>query len=334
MSGNSLAFSTGTRVDSAAKHIMACKIDSQLMKAYAGREGATLHDLDHDKLDFLTEKDDLVVNASQKLFRSGDNSFHAYPPVISHLGKCTPGLNFFMRFVYSLKGHCLWQVVNELQAAGRGNLSTQVRDVYLRYNNAANTSLLVADITAEIARLTARAVNVNDPELKLFNMELEETALFQMQGYALGRAFASSISGDTVFSVLIGGCATVINGHFPMHTGKLVQWYFGCEKDEFSAATSYPNQVAGGPMRRATVAGSRLQQNAAAAAAGNATSAMKRRKLEKPKRREGGFIFPKGFVPDSDGTYHLPDRMRVFAKCLNGGNAFEPVDIMIMTQSL
>jgi hypothetical protein len=39
-------------------------------------------------------------------------------------------------------------------------------------------------------------------------------------------------------------------------------------------------------------------------------------------------------VPDADGAYHLPDRMRVFAKCINGGNAFEPVDIMIMTQNL
>jgi hypothetical protein len=37
MSGNSLAFSTGTRVDSAAKHIMVCKIDTQMMKAFAGR---------------------------------------------------------------------------------------------------------------------------------------------------------------------------------------------------------------------------------------------------------------------------------------------------------
>ncbi len=64
------------------------------------------------------------------------------------------------------------------------------------------------------------------------------------------------------------------------------------------------------------------------------TAASKRRKLEVPKRLERSFIFPKGFVPDSDGVYHLPDRMRVFAKCINGGNAFETVDIMIMTQSL
>ena len=331
MSGNSLAFSTGTRVDSAAKHIMACKIDTQMMKAYAGREGVTLHDLDHQKLDFLTEKDDLVLNACQKLFRSSDGAFHAYPPVISHLGKCTPHLSFFMQWLYSLKGHNIWSVISELRAAGVGSLSAKVSAVYVRYGLVGQTSMLVTQVDAE--RILVDALPVNDPTTyKLFNIELAETALFQMQGYALGRAFASSISGDTVFSVLIGGCATVINGHFPMHTGQLVQWYFGCEKDNFYLTTDYMN-VAGG-ANIALLAGGRKQQRAIVRPGGVLTSAMKRRRLEEPKRKEGCFIFPKGFVPDEDGQYHMGDRMRVFAKCINGGNAFEPVDIMIMTQSL
>ena len=38
MSGNSLAFSTGTRVDSAAKHIMACKVDTRLLASVLTRE--------------------------------------------------------------------------------------------------------------------------------------------------------------------------------------------------------------------------------------------------------------------------------------------------------
>ena len=84
----------------------------------------------------------------------------------------------------------------------------------------------------------------------------------------------------------------------------------------------------------ALLAGGRKQQRAIVRPGGVLTSAMKRRRLEEPKRKEGCFIFPKGFVPDEDGQYHMGDRMRVFAKCINGGNAFEPVDIMIMTQSL
>jgi hypothetical protein len=74
--------------------------------------------------------------------------------------------------------------------------------------------------------------------------------------------------------------------------------------------------------------------NQTQASQNNNMAAKKKRKLEEPKREEQGFIFPKAFVPNGYGPYHLPDRMRIFAKCINGGGPFEPVDIMIMTQSL
>ena len=328
MSGHSLAFSTGTRVDSAAKHIMACKIDSQIMKAYAGEKDVNLQGLDHAKLDFLTEKDDLVLNACQKLFKSGDGALHAYPPVISHMGKCKEHMRFFMRWLYSLKGHMMWEAINELKGL-QGTACRKVIDLYNQYKDPTQTTILERIIDEEIASLNNGITNA-DPNIDIFNMELEETPFLQMQGYALGRAFASSISGGTVFSVLIGGCATVINGHFPMKTGQLVQWYFGFESGQFYAN----NEFIG---RRGVQAGSRKQHFDPAGGAGGAhrpTAALKRRRMEEPKRGENHFFFPKPFVPDTDGTYHLPDRMRIFAKCINGGHAFEPVDIMIMTQSL
>ena len=37
------------------------------------------------------------------------------------------------------------------------------------------------------------------------------------------------MSGDTVASVLVAGMMTVLNGHFTMHTGDEVQWYFDFE---------------------------------------------------------------------------------------------------------
>lgn len=325
MSGHSLAFSTGTRVDSAAKHIMACKIDSQLMKAYAGEKDVTLQGLDHAKLDFLTEKDDLIMNTCQKLFKAGDGAMHAYPPVISHMGKCKDHMRFFMTWLYSLRGHEIWNVIGEMNRHA-GSARTKVIDLYTVYKNAALTTMLEATVDAEIAKLAAEAPA--DPNVSLFEMELRETAFLQMQGYALGRAFASSISGDTVFSVLIGGCATVLNGHFPMYTGQLVQWYFGFESSMFHANNEELNGVF-------SQAGSRKQNPPAVVAlGGRPTAAMKRRRLEEPKRLENHFFFPKAFVPDPNGKYHVPDRMRIFAKCINGGHAFEPVDIMIMTQSL
>jgi len=319
---HSLAFMTGTRVDSAAKHIMACKIDSHVMKAYAGTSGATLQDLHHAKLDFITEKDDLIVNTCQKIFRKNEGALHAYPPVISHLGKASKHLHFFLKWLYSLKGAHMYDFLGNLHLTV-GDAVTKVEAGYNTFQADTETTMLNAEITTEITNLQ----NLSDDKKKIFNAELQESAMFQIQGYALGRAFASSISGDTVFSVLIGGCATVINGHFPMYTGQLVQWYFGFEHVLFHLDTV--SQVAGPTL----VAGSR-RMNQSGMAYDKNPATYKRRRLEEPKREQQGFIFPKAFVQNSDGRYHLPDRIRVFAKCINGGGPFEPVDIMIMTQSL
>jgi hypothetical protein len=165
-------------------------------------------------------------------------------------------------------------VINELRAVGGGNLCGKVSVCYFRYWNGVHTSMLLADVDRE--RLLLNGLQANDPvTFKLFNNELTETALFQIQGYSLGRAFASSISGDTVFSVLIGGCATVINGHFPMHTGQLVQWYFGCEKENLHLTTDYTHNVGGSNI--ALLVGGRKQQVALGGAGVILTSAMKKR---------------------------------------------------------
>jgi hypothetical protein len=43
---------------------------------------------------------------------------------------------------------------------------------------------------------------------------------------------------------------------------------------------------------------------------------------------------PKPYVVAHDGTEHYGDKIRIFAKCIMGGPAFQKVDIMLMTQSL
>ena len=45
---------------------------------------------------------------------------------------------------------------------------------------------------------------------------------FRCQGVALGQAFSSHLTGDTVATVLVGGMMTVMNGHFEMFTGTCV----------------------------------------------------------------------------------------------------------------
>ncbi len=96
-----------------------------------------------------------------------------------------------------------------------------------------------------------------------------------------------------------------------------MQWYFQFEAPYFSTAHTAANVV-----------GERLQ--GAGLAASDAIG-LKRRRLEEPRR--SNFVYPKPYVPSFKSEVY-GDRMRIFAKCLNGGGAFEPVDIMIMTQSL
>ena len=65
----SLASSTGTRVDSAAKHTMACKVHTQLVKHWLKNSGsdADKH-LHREKMRFCVHKDDLVMNITRSMF--------------------------------------------------------------------------------------------------------------------------------------------------------------------------------------------------------------------------------------------------------------------------
>eukprot|EP00960_Hanusia_phi_P058018 763744-Hanusia_phi.AAC.4 len=70
---------------------------------------------------------------------------------------------------------------------------------------------------------------------------------FAFVGVSVGTAYASDLTGDNVGSVLIGGMATVLNGHFPCYTGELVQWYFDFERDEFDE-DGFRRSMAGQPV--------------------------------------------------------------------------------------
>jgi len=173
---------------------------------------------------------------------------------------------------------------------------------------------------------------------------------FRCQGIALGQAWASYLSGDTVASVLVGGMVTVQNGHFTMHTGDLVQWYFDFEKDEFvsknkdnGARLSEPPAAAQAlANRRHGYMDERLYGSAPTLNKGSgykkseSVVRIKSYRMHTVKHTQvrldagGGPVDSiEHFVQD-----HYGDKMRVFAKCISGGRPFDAVDIMLMTQSL
>jgi len=305
-----IASVTRTRVDSAAKHIMPAKVDSNLMKIYSGNANADLQTLHEKRLDFLTEKDDLILNVSRRLECLDTRTFHAYPAVISTLGKCTEAYKAILAVLYSQKG------AGDLHAMITA-LKTPAEKMKAVFEHIERMDEATNPCVAEFMRLYPDYQKLLEKTKdSMLEREVKSMPFYEMQGYSLGRAYASPVSGDTVFSVLIGGCVTVMNGHFAMHAGQQVQWYFQFEAPYFSNAHTSVNVV-----------GERFSGDQRAPDA----IGMKRRKLEEPRRTN--FVHPKPYVPSFQSEV-FGDRMRIFGKCLNGGGAFEPVDIMIMTQSL
>jgi hypothetical protein len=57
---------------------------------------------------------------------------------------------------------------------------------------------------------------------------------FNAVGFANTLGYAHPNTGDTMTSVMIGGLRTVMNGDFEIFAGDPVQFYWSCEKDDFT----------------------------------------------------------------------------------------------------
>jgi len=176
----------------------------------------------------------------------------------------------------------------------------------------------------------------------------------------LGIAYASALSGDTVASVLIGGMCTVMNGAFECRAGQMLHWYFDFERPCFHQQNESVymqgktvNVIAG--MRRESVKFSQLNDptefkphmlQLSKQVGQDSTSEKAREEFHLralgandsyPKgsgHRKSLVAFPKPYLLTADGEDHYGDKVRIFAKCINGARKHEMVDLMLMTQSL
>ena len=87
-----IAASTGTRVDSASKHIMACKVDGELLGSWC-LDPASREVLHSNKMRYCMHRDELVLNCGQALNETSvyTKQGHAYPAVVTTLGDMLPG---------------------------------------------------------------------------------------------------------------------------------------------------------------------------------------------------------------------------------------------------
>ena len=304
----SLGTATGTRVDSASKHIMACKVDTRLLMHMLADNSDPQNALHNEKMKYCMHKDEIVLNSTS----TNDNAVTAYPMVVSTLGDITKEAQTAISSLY------------------RKHDATQFFFTQDRIKNCKNTD--ASDYMS--------AYDASNPQHKekwsRIHRQLSSLPNFRCQGVALGQAWASYLSGDTVASVLVGGMVTVLNGHFTMHTGDLVQWYFDFEQNEFvhvnknNGCRVQPHDGVHS-SKRAKYMDERVFGNSVKTGRHSGqknTNAVFRIKSYKMKQIETD---DQGPIVRID---HYGDKIRVFAKCISGGRPFDTVDIMLMTQSL
>lgn len=274
----SLGSVTHTRVDSAAKHIRQCKINERLMLNLNG----VTHDVMHrNKNKHATMKDDLVLNVNESLGPI-NTATEAYPSVMSNFSGLHDDIQELIKVWYK-------------------------HNTPLDFHGFKNQ---IVEDPEETLKTIIKDMKKRDPD-ETAKKQSKMLPYFRAQGYALGRAEGCQRTGDTVFSVLIGGQMTVNNGHFPMRPGQMVHWYFDFEADGFEADGSRSNDKKS-----------------------HSRGALGKRAHEETNAESTCVAYPKPYVLNRDGADHYGDKIRIFAKCIMGGPAFQKVDIMLMTQSL
>lgn len=318
-----LAGSTGTRVDSAAKHIMACKVDSCMLAGWCSNVQNAGNHMHIHKHKYCMTRDELALNTNMALNEESCmvKKGHAYPAVVTTLG--------------DMSMECV-QLLTALYAG-----SHEGQDF-----------LNCKDTLANVARDLAQ-----DKNMAKVAQEIKNLPYFMAQGYALGVAYASALSGDTVGSVLIGGMCTVMNGAFDCRAGQMLQWYFDFEEEMFHQETQQDHKAGSRKEFAAnlllhagtmTILKQRLDQVKTQPRVNPNATALARKEHHYrglqgandaypyggSADRKRLMAFPKPYMLRRDGTDHYGDKIRIFAKCITGARKHEPVDIMLMTQSL
>jgi hypothetical protein len=317
----SIGTATGSRVDSAAKHIMACKVDTRALQNWMDN-ASNVYDKENqlhtNKMKWCMHKDEIVLNTTRKKDQS-DACAKAYPMVVTTLGDIHTHTMEYMKVLYAQQS---------------------AYDFYTVWKNTTWNGF--CDCAPKLVQPLAKPKKIlpNDENRVMqdtVDMQIKSLPEFRCQGVALGQAWASYLSGDTVASVLVGGMMTVLNGHFAMHTGDEVQWYFDFEKDSFQSCAGLDNGSRNsGDVNPRKSKDIYMDQRLYGGNSGiGKSSGLKQtdkvvriksyRMCRSPSNGTTASV-----MPQSD---HYGDKSRVFAKCISGGRPFDAVDIMLMTQS-
>ena len=308
----SLAAATGTRLDSACKHIQQCRVSQDHMTMLVNNDA---DELIRNKYRYCVHKDELVLGIG-KSWSTKDKKYNnnAYPRVLSNLGK-----------------------LHEKESDGTD--SEAVKMLSYMYHNATSIDvrddLLKVFADGNVARFVGTDYFKEDPHTRKLAATVSVGKLhdFVSVGYANTLGWAHAHNGDTMTSVMIGGLRTVMNGDFEIYCGDMIQWYFPFERDCFhqsgkrkmvqekNATDQYPNTnpAVGEPVGLKDDTSKR--------------KSFYERQYGQVKGVEKCVPLIKAYKRDDDAP-RIYDWYRVFAVAISSARAHEMVDIRISRQSL
>lgn len=307
--GAGLPMITGTRIDSASKHQIACRIDFERMLSWVGYDHLILQ---REKLRFCMKENDLAVGCGPPIRNNEPQRTStrnkAYPSIVVTLADIQPSA---LNYLIALYHNCL---------------SMADRDKF------------VEDVERTVDRWVGGMGNV-----ELAKKQIQEMPEFFMVGVSVGTAWAHPNSGDNVATVMIGGLRTVLNGAFPIQCNDLVMWYWEEERPCFKAdGRRFQKKIEGA---NAVLTSDDVARFCQANLSMDDDDERRRKFFDRGNgnyaapSRDGNIkgkqkiAYPKPFLHD-DEHERIYDRRRVFAKALCSARPFEPVDIMICRQSL
>lgn len=223
----SLAQATNTRVDSACKHIQQCRVSTDDMMRFVGEDR---EELQSNKYRYCVHKDEAVIGVGRpwdtaSVMKRTANS--AYPKVVSNLG--TLGDNDETRVAINMirfMNHYA-RTIDEKQKIIRWFQRDQFKPAQIWQPAPGAGMALAAMPNCEAFKPKPNAALGTKRFMSIM-------ADFNAVGFANTLGYAHPNTGDTMTSVMIGGLRTVMNGDFEIFAGDPVQFYWSCEKDDFT----------------------------------------------------------------------------------------------------
>ena len=314
MSGPGIASITSTRIESAARHQIAVRVDFEHMLSWVGYDQQVLQ---KEKMKWCMHKDDMVLGCARPVRPNEPQRLStrnkAYPSVVVTLAKMElPAVNYLIALYHNCR-------------------TFGERDRF------------ITDVERAMDRFTGRGCS------EVAKKQIQEMPEFYFVGVSVGLAYAHPNSGDNMATAMIGGLTTIMNGAFAIQGGDLIQWYWDAERPCFQSNGQRHQELIisaqgqPGALPTSEEVSLWLQNHHA----DPSRQEEKRRKFN--DRGNGNYsasvhydgdvqgksriAYPKPFR-HQDEQERVADRLRIFGRALTSARPYEMVDIMICRQSM